>query len=28
DYAQIVSDMAEKLGPKLGWTPNASTSQP
>jgi alkanesulfonate monooxygenase SsuD/methylene tetrahydromethanopterin reductase-like flavin-dependent oxidoreductase (luciferase family) len=21
DYAQIVTDMAEKLGPKLGWTP-------
>ncbi len=21
DYAQIVSDMAEKLGPRLGWTP-------
>jgi alkanesulfonate monooxygenase SsuD/methylene tetrahydromethanopterin reductase-like flavin-dependent oxidoreductase (luciferase family) len=23
DYLQIVTDMAEKLGPKLGWTPNA-----
>jgi alkanesulfonate monooxygenase SsuD/methylene tetrahydromethanopterin reductase-like flavin-dependent oxidoreductase (luciferase family) len=22
DYIQIVTDMAEKLGPKLGWTPN------
>ena len=22
DYLQIVSDMAETLGPKLGWTPN------
>ena len=22
DYAQIVTDLAEKLGPKLGWTPN------
>jgi alkanesulfonate monooxygenase SsuD/methylene tetrahydromethanopterin reductase-like flavin-dependent oxidoreductase (luciferase family) len=22
DYVQIVTDMAEKLGPKLGWTPN------
>jgi alkanesulfonate monooxygenase SsuD/methylene tetrahydromethanopterin reductase-like flavin-dependent oxidoreductase (luciferase family) len=22
DYLQIVTDMAEKLGPKLGWTPN------
>jgi hypothetical protein len=21
DYVQIVTDMAEKLGPKLGWTP-------
>ena len=22
DYLQIVTDIAEKLGPKLGWTPN------
>jgi hypothetical protein len=22
DYVQIVTDMAEKLGPKLGWTPS------
>ncbi|MFG1935193.1 LLM class flavin-dependent oxidoreductase [Mycobacterium sp. NPDC048908] len=28
DYAQIVTDMAEKLGPKLGWTPKSGTSQP
>jgi hypothetical protein len=21
DYLQIVTDMAESLGPKLGWTP-------
>ena len=25
DYLQIVTDMAEKLGPKLGWTPNVGT---
>jgi hypothetical protein len=24
DYLQIVGDMAEKLGPKLGWTPGVS----
>ena len=24
DYLQIVTDMAEKLGPKLGWTPAVS----
>ena len=22
DYLQIVTDIAEKLGPKLGWAPN------
>ena len=21
DYRQIIADMAERLGPKLGWTP-------
>jgi alkanesulfonate monooxygenase SsuD/methylene tetrahydromethanopterin reductase-like flavin-dependent oxidoreductase (luciferase family) len=23
DYTQIITDMAEKLGPRLGWTPSA-----
>jgi hypothetical protein len=23
DYLQIVTDLAEKLGPKLGWSPAA-----
>ncbi len=22
DYLQIVTDLADKLGPSLGWTPN------
>lgn len=25
DYVQIVTDIAEKLGPKLGWAPNTGT---
>ncbi|MET0839095.1 MAG: LLM class flavin-dependent oxidoreductase, partial [Marmoricola sp.] len=24
DYEQIVTDLAEKLGPKLGWTPGSA----
>jgi len=27
DYVQIVTDMAEKLGPKLGWTPNVGAER-
>jgi alkanesulfonate monooxygenase SsuD/methylene tetrahydromethanopterin reductase-like flavin-dependent oxidoreductase (luciferase family) len=27
DYLQIVTDMAEKLGPKLGWTPNVGSER-
>ncbi|WP_232004786.1 LLM class flavin-dependent oxidoreductase [Mycobacterium sp. ACS1612] len=26
DYVQIITDMAEKLGPRLGWTPASGTS--
>jgi hypothetical protein len=28
DYLQIVTDMAEKLGPKLGWTPSTGSRRP
>jgi alkanesulfonate monooxygenase SsuD/methylene tetrahydromethanopterin reductase-like flavin-dependent oxidoreductase (luciferase family) len=27
DYEQIITDMAEKLGPKLGWTPNVGPAR-
>jgi hypothetical protein len=27
DYAQIVRDIAEKLGPRLGWTPNVGSER-
>jgi hypothetical protein len=25
DYRQIITDLAEKLGPRLGWTPGRVT---
>jgi alkanesulfonate monooxygenase SsuD/methylene tetrahydromethanopterin reductase-like flavin-dependent oxidoreductase (luciferase family) len=28
DYVQIITDMAEKLGPKLGWAPSSGKSEP
>lgn len=27
DYTQIITDMAENLGPRLGWTPSVTTSR-
>ena len=28
DYVQIITDMAEKLGPRLGWSPSQGRNEP